>query len=110
MAKDLDCLSGINEALHQLEGHRRTAIVASGLPNASAVLRLMNDYALAAMHRGSDLRLLELADGRTLRLARFARDMVSWHFGVEELVVAALDKGNKGRAACQGGRVTYGKY
>ena len=43
-------------------------------------------------------------------MARFARDMVSWHFGVEELVVAALDMGNKGRAACHGGRITFGKY
>ena len=69
----------------------------------------MNDYAIAAMGRRSDLRLLELADGGTLRLARFARNMVSWHFGVEELVVAALDMGNKGRAACHGGRITFGK-
>ena len=110
MMKELDGLAGINEALHQLEGHRRTAIVASGLPNACAILRLMNDYALAAMGRRSDLRLLELADGGTLRLTRFARNMVSWHFGVEELVVAALDMGNKGRAACQEGHVTFGKY
>ena len=62
------------------------------------------------MGRRSDLRLLELADGGTLSLARFARDMVSLHFGVEELVVAALDMGNKGRAVCQGGRITFGKY
>ena len=31
---------------------------------------------------------------------------VSWHFGVEEFVVVSLDMGNKGRAACQGERVT----
>ena len=110
MTKDLDGLGGINEALQQLEGHRETAIVARGLPNTCAVWRLINDYAIAAMGRRSDLRLLELADGGTLRLARFARDMVSWHFGVEELVVAALDMGNKGRAACQGGHITFGKY
>ena len=38
MMKDLKGLGGINEALHKLEGHKRTAIVASGLPNACAVL------------------------------------------------------------------------
>ena len=70
----------------------------------------MKDYAIAAMGRRFDLRLLELADGGTLRLARVARDTVSWHFGVEKLVVAELDMGNKGRAACQGERVTFGKY
>ena len=100
----------IVKALQQLEGHRRTAIVARGLPNTCAFWRLMNDYAISAMGGRFDLRLLELADGGTLRLARFVRDMVSWHFGVEELVVAALDMGNKGRAACQGGRMNFGKY
>ena len=109
MTKDLNGLGSINKALHQLKDHR-TAIVARGLPNACAVLRLINDYAIAAMGRRSDLRLIKLADGGTHRLSQFARDMVSWHFGVEELVVAALDIGNKGRAACQGGRVTFGNY
>ena len=110
MTKDLDGFGGINEALQQLEGYRRTAIVASGLPNACVVLRLMNDYALMATRRGFDLRLLERADGGTFRLARFARDMVSWHFGVEELVVAVLEICNKKRVACHEGCVTFGKY
>ena len=36
--------------------------------------------------------------------------MLSWHFGVEELVVAALDMGKKKRAACQGGHMSFEKY
>ena len=110
MMRELEGLGGINKALHQLKGHRQTAIVASGLQNACAVLRLMNDYAHGTTGRRSDLRLLELADAGTLRLAKFARDTVSWHFGVEKLVDAALDMGNKRRAACQGNRASFGQY
>ena len=69
----------------------------------------MNDYTHKAAGRRSDLRLLQLADAGTLRLARFARDTMSWHFGVEELVIAAFDMGNKGRVACQCERATCGK-
>ena len=43
MTKDLDGLGGINEALQQLEGYRRTAIVVRGLPNTCAVWQQMND-------------------------------------------------------------------
>ena len=60
----------------------------------------MNDYAHGAMGRRFALRLLEFADGGTLRLARFAYDTVSWHFGVKELVVAVRHMGNKLRASC----------
>ena len=70
----------------------------------------MNDYAHGATCQRSDLRLLKLADEGTLRFAMFARDTMWFHFGVEELVVATLDMGNKGRAACQGDRAALGQY
>ena len=52
-----------------------------------------------------DRNLLKLFGAGTLRVARFAHDMVSWHFGLEEVIVAALDMANKGRASCKGERV-----
>ena len=55
MMNNLDGFGGINKALHQLKNHRRTVIVASGVPNACAVVRLINDYDLAEISQGSDL-------------------------------------------------------
>ena len=40
----------------------------------------------------------------------FARDTVLWHFGVKELVVAALDMGKKERVVCQADRATFRQY
>ena len=58
MKKDQDGLGRINEALQQREGHRQTSIGAQWLSNTCAVLRLMNDYALAAIGRRADLNYL----------------------------------------------------
>ena len=61
------------------------------------------------MGRLFDLRLLELADGGTLRLAWFASDSVValWR---KRAGGGSTRPGNKGRAACQTGRVTFRKY
>ena len=74
------------------------------------MLQLIDDYVYQATGWRSDLRLLELADAGTLRVTKFARDTVLWHFGMEELVVAALEMGNNGRAACQGDRAIFKQY
>ena len=105
MMRDLKGLGGFDVNLRQLEGHKRTAIVARGLPNACAILKMLDEYALGATRHHMDRNLIELADEGTLRLARFAHDMVLWHFGLKEVIVAALDMANKGRAACEGERV-----
>ena len=91
--------------LRQLVGHKRTAIVARGLPNACAILKMLDEYALGATRHHMDRNLIELSDAGTLRVARFAHDMVSWNFGLKEVIVAALDMANKERAACEGKRV-----
>ncbi len=62
---------------------------------------MIDKYAVEATRRHMERNLLELSDAGTLRVARFAHDMVSWHFGIEEVIVAALDMANKGRAACE---------
>ena len=103
--RDLKGLGGLNANLRQLDGHKRTAIVAKGLPNACAILKMLDEYAFGATRHHMDRNLIELSDAGTLRLARFAHDMVSWNFGLEEVIVAELDMANKGRAACEGERV-----
>ena len=66
---------------------------------------MLDEYALGATRHHIDRNLIELSDAVTYRVARFSHDMVSWHFGLEEVIVAALDMANKGRAACEGKRV-----
>ena len=105
MIRELRGLGGLDSNLRQLEGHKRTAIVARGLPNACAILRMLDEYAFRATRHHVERNLLELSDAGTLRVARFAHDMVSWHFGMEEVIVAALYMATKGRAACEGIRV-----
>ena len=97
---DLKGLGGLVANLRQLEGHKRTAIVARGLPNAYAIVKMLDEYSLGAIRHHVDRNLLKLFDAGTLRVAKVAHDMVSWHFGLEEVIVAALDMANKGRAAC----------
>ena len=105
MMRDLKGLGGLHANLRQLEGHKRTAIVARGLPNACAILKMLDEYGLGATHHHMDQNLLGLSDATTLRVARFAHYMVSWHFGLKEVIVAALDMSNRGRAPCEGERV-----
>ena len=66
---------------------------------------MLNEYAIGATRHHVDRNLLELSDAGTLRVARFAHGMVSWHYGLEEVIVVAFDMANKGRAACEGERV-----
>ena len=98
-------LGELDANLRQLEGHKRTAIVARGFLNAYAILKILDEYALGATRHHVDRNLIELSYAGTLRVARLAHDMVSWHFRLEEMIVAALDMANKGRAACEGERV-----
>ena len=49
MMRDLKGLGGLDSNLRQLlEGHKRTAIVARRLPNACAILRMLDEYAVGA--------------------------------------------------------------
>ena len=66
---------------------------------------MLDVYAFGATRHHVERNLIDFSDAGTLRLARFAHDMVSWHFGLEEVVVAALDMSTKGRAACEGEKV-----
>ena len=101
MMRDFMGLRKLDSNLRQLEGHKRTAIVESGLPNACAILKMLDKYVIGATRHNMEKNLLELSNAGALRVAKFAHDMVSWHFEIEEVIVAALDRTNKGRAACK---------
>ena len=98
---DVFCISKVAE---------RTAIICYGLPNACAVFKLLNDYSAEAAGYLGAIRHIELADSGTLKLAIMARGFASWHFGVEDLVVAALDMGCVCRSAKVGFRLVPGEY
>ena len=79
--RKLEGLGGLDSNLCQLlEGHKRMGIVASALRNACAILRMFDEYAYEATGHHEELNLLDLSDAYSLRLARCAHDMVSWHF------------------------------
>ena len=66
---------------------------------------MLDYYVLGATHHHVDRNLLKLSDAGTLRVARFAHDMVSRYFGLEKVIVAVLEMANKKRAAWEGERV-----
>jgi hypothetical protein len=99
LTRELDKLDGFEQILLILEGCEPTVIVARGLPNACAIFKLMNEYAKRASGYAGSIRHIELADGGTLKLSILARDLISWHFGIEELLIAALDINSRCRAA-----------
>ena len=99
LTRELDKLDGFEQSLLILEGCEPTAIVTRGLPNACAIFKLMDEYAKRASGYAGKIRHIELADGGTLKLSMLARDLISWHFGIEELLVAALDLDSRCRSA-----------
>ena len=100
--RELDELDGINGSILDLEGREPTAIVARGMANACAVFKLIDEYALRASGYRGRIRHIELADAGTLSLAITARSVVSWHFGIEDLLVEAIDMESRCRSARQG--------
>ena len=90
LLRELDGLEGFYQTILELDGRKPTAIISSGLPNACAVLKLMNDYSTSAAGSTGFIRHIELADGGTLKLAFLARRVCTWHFGYEDLVLIAL--------------------
>ena len=68
-------------------------------------MKLLDEYALGTTRHHMNRNLIELSNAGILRVARFAHDMVSWHFGLKEVIVAALEISKIERAACEGERV-----
>ena len=106
--RELDGVAGFDRSLITLEGRDSTVIVASGLPNACAILKLLSEYSNKATRWDARCIHIDLADGGTLTLAVMAYEVLSWHFGLEDLVVAALDMGSRTRCAKEGTRVMPG--
>ena len=91
MLRRLSGLDNYERRLLELEGRGPTAIVTSGLPNACALHKLFTAYAIGSTGIGSSTHLMQLADGGMLKLVSLARKLVTWHFGIEDLVLIALD-------------------
>ena len=106
--RELDGVVGFNRNLIALEGHDSTVIVASGLPNACAIVKLLDEFSERSTKWSVRFSHIDLADGGTLTLAEMAYEVLSWHFGLEDLVVAALDMGSKTRCPKEGVRVVPG--
>lgn len=66
---------------------------------------MLDKYAFGVTHHHVEQNLLKLSDADTLKLVRFAHDMVSCDFGMDKMIVAALDMATKERAACEAERV-----
>ena len=66
MMRDFKGLGGFDANLRQLEGHKRTPNVAKGLPNACAILKMLDKYALGAIRHQMNRNLIELSDAGTL--------------------------------------------
>ena len=98
LVRELDGLDDFEHRLLALEGRDITAIVCSGLPNACAVYKLINEYSKEAAGQAGELHSIELSNEGTLQLAKMAQDFISWHFGVEDLVTEALDMDSIGRS------------
>ena len=45
---------------------------------------------------------MQLADGGMLKLASLARNLVNWHFGLEDLLLVALEIESGGRSPAVG--------
>ena len=104
IVSELDGLDGFNRSLIALEGRERTAIVASGLSNAFAIFKLLDEFGVRSTRWNASICHVDFADGGTLKLAKMAYEVLSWHFGLEDLVVVALDMGAKARCAREGVR------
>ena len=102
--RELDGLDDLERRLLKLESREPTAIVTSGVPNACATYKLMNEYAQEATALGGRFYLIDLAKGGMLKLATLTGDAVCWHLGFGDLVLVALDIENSGRSPFLGER------
>ena len=104
----LNGVEGYNRRLIALEGRERTAIVASGLSTTLAIFKLLDEFAARSTKWNARICHIDLTDGGTLTLAKMAYEVLSWHFSLEDLVVAALDVGSKARCPKEGVRLATG--
>ena len=66
-------------------------LIVRGCANAMFIFRLLDLYAAGAIGIRGTIERLELADAGLFNLAILARACGSWHVGIEQLAVLALD-------------------
>ena len=101
-AHELDGLDDIDHRLLELattSDQEFTIIVSTGLQNECAVFKLFNDYSTVAANLIGNIYLIEFGDGSLCVLTFLVRNLLSWRFGLEDLVYAALDIKNSQRSA-----------
>ena len=81
-----------------LRGDDPTVWIVNGCENAMLIFRLMDLYWVTAAGVCETTKRLKLADAKLFDLSVFARTCESWHVGIEQLAVLALDMKLKERA------------
>ena len=99
LLREIVGLDDFERRLPELERQGPTPIVTSGVSNACVIFKLINEYLQAAAGRCGRIRHIDLAKGGILKLAALARRAVTWHLGLENLVLIALKIENQVRSA-----------
>ena len=81
----------LNSSLLVLRGDDPTVLMVGGCANAMFIFRLLDLYSAGAVGIRATIEHLELADAGRFDLAVLARACGSWHVGIEQLAVLALD-------------------
>ena len=103
--RELDGLDDIDHRLLELAtttDQEFTIIVSTSLPNACAVFKLLIEYSKEAANLIGNIYLIEFSDCGLYGLSSLARNLLSWRFGLEDLVYAAIDIDNSQRSASLG--------
>ena len=79
-------------------------LIAEGCANALFFFRLLDLYSTKVVGMGGYVVRLEFADAGLFDLSTFARICGSWHVGVEQLALLAIDLELKERATILGGK------
>ena len=77
LLRELDGLEGFDQAILQLDGRKPAVIISSGLPNAYAVFKLMNEYSNSAAGFTGFIRHIVLARPGTSTLPTLSAVNVS---------------------------------
>ena len=102
LLRELDNLYDFERKILEFKNRKPSAIVITELPNTCAVIKLIDEYSLAADGRSGRIRHIELVDGGILKLAFLACRAVTWHLGFENIVLIALDIENQKQSAMLG--------
>ena len=88
----------LNSKLLVLRGNDPTVLVVRECAHVMFIFRLFDLYSAGAVNISGTIERLKLSDAGLIDLSVLARACGSWHVGIEQLAVLALDLELKGRA------------